>query len=46
MLTEPATVVQQSSLSGDATHLMFVDADIQFNPTDIVKLVGHMTKIL
>ena len=28
-------------LAGDATHLMFVDADIQFNPTDIVKLVGH-----
>ncbi len=28
-------------LSGDATHLMFVDADIQFNATDIVKLVGH-----
>jgi len=28
-------------LSGDATHLMFVDADIQFNPTDIVKLVAH-----
>jgi len=28
-------------LAGDATHLMFVDADIQFNPTDIVKLVAH-----
>ena len=28
-------------LSGDATHLMFVDADIQFNPVDIVKLVSH-----
>jgi hypothetical protein len=28
-------------LSGDATHLMFVDADIQFNPRDIVKLIGH-----
>ena len=28
-------------LSGDATHLMFVDADIQFNATDIVKLVAH-----
>ena len=28
-------------LSGDCTHLMFVDADIQFNPRDIVKLVGH-----
>ena len=28
-------------LSGDATHLMFVDADIQFNPQDIVKLVAH-----
>ena len=28
-------------LAGDATHLMFVDADIQFNAADIVKLVGH-----
>ena len=28
-------------LAGDATHLMFVDADIQFNPQDIVKLVAH-----
>jgi hypothetical protein len=28
-------------LAGNATHLMFVDADIQFNPQDIVKLVGH-----
>jgi hypothetical protein len=28
-------------LAGDATHLMFVDADIQFNPADIVKLVSH-----
>ena len=27
-------------LHGDATHLMFIDADIQFNPTDIVKLVN------
>jgi len=28
-------------LSGDATHLMFVDADIQFNPRDIARLVEH-----
>ncbi len=28
-------------LSGDCTHLMFVDADIQFNPRDIVKLIQH-----
>ena len=28
-------------LSGDATHLMFVDADIKFNPTDVVKLLTH-----
>ena len=28
-------------LSGDATHLMFVDADIQFRAEDIVKLVAH-----
>ena len=28
-------------LSGDATHLMFVDADIQFNANDIVKLINH-----
>ena len=28
-------------LSGDATHLVFVDADIKFNPTDVVKLLTH-----
>jgi len=28
-------------LNGDCTHLMFVDADIQFNPNDIVKLIDH-----
>ena len=28
-------------LSGDCTHLMFVDADIQFKPQDIVKLINH-----
>jgi len=28
-------------LAGDATHLMFVDADIQFNAADIVKLAAH-----
>ena len=33
-------------LAGDATHLMFVDADIQFNPADIVKLVAHNKDIV
>lgn len=28
-------------LTGDATHLMFVDADIQFRAEDVVKLVSH-----
>ena len=28
-------------IAGDATHLMFVDADIQFRAEDIVKLVSH-----
>jgi len=28
-------------LAGDATHLMFVDADIQFRAEDIVKLIAH-----
>ena len=28
-------------LSGECTHLMFVDADIQFDPKDIVKLINH-----
>ena len=33
-------------LSGDCTHLMFVDADIQFNPQDIVKLINHDNAIV
>lgn len=33
-------------LSGDCTHLMFVDADIQFNPQDIVKLINHNKDIV
>ena len=33
-------------LSGDCTHLMFVDADIQFDPTDIVKLINHNKDIV
>jgi len=33
-------------LSGDCTHLMFVDADIQFNPKDIVKLINHDKEIV
>ena len=33
-------------LSGDATHLMFVDADIQFDPVDILKLAAHNKDIV
>ena len=33
-------------LAGDATHLMFVDADIQFVPADIVKLISHNKDIV
>lgn len=33
-------------LTGDATHLMFVDADIQFRAEDIVKLVAHNKDIV
>jgi hypothetical protein len=33
-------------LSGDCTHLMFVDADIRFNPADVVKLVSHNLNIV
>ena len=33
-------------LSGDATHLMFIDADIQFNALDITKLINHKKDIV
>jgi len=33
-------------LAGDATHLMFVDADIQFRAEDINKLVSHDKEIV
>jgi hypothetical protein len=33
-------------LKGDCTHLMFVDADIGWNPVDVVKLVNHERDIV
>ena len=33
-------------LNSDCTHLMFVDADIQFDPKDIVKLINHNKDIV
>ena len=33
-------------LAGDCTHLMFVDADIGWNPVDVVQLVNHQKDIV
>ena len=33
-------------LAGDCTHLMFVDADIGWNPVDVVQLVNHQKDVV
>ena len=33
-------------LAGDATHLMFIDADIQWKTNDIIKLIAHDVDIV
>ena len=33
-------------LAGDCTHLMFVDADIGWNPVDVVKIVNHQKMMI
>ena len=33
-------------LAGDCTHMMFVDADIGWNPVDVVQLVNHQKDVV
>lgn len=35
-----------SFLKSDCTHLLFIDADIQFNPDDVLKMMGKNTDVI
>ena len=39
LITRARNALTQAFLKTDATHLMFIDADINFNPNDVVSMV-------
>jgi len=39
LITRARNALTHTFLQGDCTHLMFIDADIRFNPEDIVKMI-------
>ena len=40
LITRARNALTHTFLQGDCTHLMFIDADIRFNPEDIVKMLA------
>lgn len=41
LITRGRNTLAHTFMSSECSHLMFIDADIGFNPEDIFKLVGH-----
>lgn len=41
LITRARNDLVSTFLDSDCSHLMFIDADIQFNPEDIIKLINH-----
>ena len=39
LITRARNALSHGFLNSDATHLMFIDSDIRFNPNDIVKMI-------
>ena len=41
LITRARNDLVSTFLDSDCSHLMFIDADIQFNPDDVIKLLNH-----
>jgi hypothetical protein len=41
LITRGRNQLVSEFMASDCSHLMFVDADIEFNPSDVLKLISH-----
>ncbi len=46
LITRSRNTLVARFLRSDATHLLFVDADIAFGPADVLRLLGHRKEVI
>ena len=46
IVTRARNLLTKSFLDSDCTHLFFIDADIQWNPEDVLKLINHDKNVI
>jgi len=46
LITRARNALSHGFLNSDATHLMFIDSDIRFNPNDLVKMIEADKEII
>ena len=46
IVTRARNILAYEFLSGNFTHLLFIDADIQWKPQDVIKLINHKKELV
>lgn len=46
IVTRARNILAYEFLSGNFSHLLFIDADIEWNPNDVLKLINHKKELV
>jgi len=46
LIPRARNVCVSAFMKSDCTHMIFIDADIEFNPYDVIKLINHNKEII